>query len=274
MFAEIEIADSLQQGFDAFFEFLPNLLGFLVILIVGYFVAKAVRAIARKALEKLGLDRALHESEAGQYVEKVSPAAKPSNLVGFVAFWLIFLFVLTAAIGALQIPAVTTFMNEVLAYLPNVIAAVVIFVVAAAIAGVVGGTIHRLMGDTATGRLLRAAAPSLIMVIAVFMVLNQLKIAEEIVTITYAAILGAVALGMALAFGLGGRGVAGQMLEDAYDKGQEKKDEAKEDLEKGKERAEQRADEAQTKVQAGEGRGESSSSPGGYTPPPATGPAA
>jgi succinate dehydrogenase/fumarate reductase cytochrome b subunit len=253
--AEIEISDSLQQGLDAFFAFIPNLLAFLVILVIGYFIAKLVKGIVSKALEKLGLDRALHESDAGQYVEKVSPDAKPSRMVGAVGFWLIFLFVLSAAIGALQIPAVTAFMNEVLAYLPNVIAAVVIFVVAAALAGAVGGAVHKLMGDTSTGKLVRAAVPSLIMVIAVFMVLNQLKIAEEIVTITYAALLGSVALGMALAFGLGGREVAGQMLEDAQDKAEDKKDEAKDDLEKGKERAEQRADEAQTRVQDGTGTG-------------------
>lgn len=241
----IEVGDSVQRGLDAFFEFIPNLIGFLVILIVGYLIARAVKGLVAKALEKVGMDKALHESDAGQYVEKVSPDSRPSKLIGAVAFWLIFLFVLSAAIGALQIPAVTGFMDQVLAYLPNVIAAVVMFVVAAAVAGAAGGLIHKVMGDTPTGKLLRAAAPALIMVIAVFMILNQLKIAEEIVTITYAAILGALALGMALAFGLGGRDVAGQMLGDAYDKGQEKKDEVKGDLETGKDRAQQQAGAAQ-----------------------------
>ena len=249
--AEIDISTSLQQGFDSFFEFLPRLLGFLVILVVGYFIAKLVKTVVSKALEKLGMDKALHESDAGQYAEKVSPGSKPSRLIGAVAFWLIFVFVLTAAIGALGIPAVTTFMNEVLAYLPNVIAAVAIFVLAGVVAGAIGGLVHKTMGDTATGKMLRAAVPALVMVIAVFMILNQLHIAPEIVTITYAALIGSVALGMALAFGLGGREVAGQMLSDAYDKGQEKRDEVKDDFQTGKDRAEARADEAQTKVEGG-----------------------
>ena len=216
MVAAVEISESLQGALDSFFEFLPNLLGFLVILVVGYFIAKAVKALASKGLQAVGLDRALSESDAGQYVAKVSPDARPSKLIATIVFWLVFLVVLMAAIGALEIPAVTAFMDDVLGYLPNVIAAVVIFVIAAALAGAVGGLIDRLMRDTTTRRLLRAAAPSLIMVIGVFMILNQLKIAEEIVTITYAALLSAVALGMALAFGLGGRSVAGRMLEDAY----------------------------------------------------------
>lgn len=218
MFAAVDVSESLQRALDSFFEFLPNLLGFVVILVVGYLIAKAVKALVAKGSEALGLDRALSDSDAGEYVAKVSPDARPSKLIAAIVFWLIFLVVLTAAIGALEIPAVTDFMDDVVGYLPNVIAAVVIFVVAAAVAGAVSGLIERLIGDTGTGRLLQAAAPSLIMVIGVFMILNQLKIAEEIVTITYAAILGALALGMALAFGLGGRGVASRMLEDAYNR--------------------------------------------------------
>jgi uncharacterized membrane protein YgcG len=263
LIGDIQISDSLQQGFDKFFAFLPNLIGFLVILVVGYFIAKIVKKVVAKALEKAGLDKTLHESEAGQYAEKVSPGSKPSRLIGAIAFWLIFVFVLSAAIGALGIPAVTTFMNQVLAYLPNVIAAVVIFVLAGAVAGLIGGLVHKTMGDTGTGQMLRAAVPGLVMVIAVFMVLNQLHIAEEIVSITYAALLGSLALGMALAFGLGGRDVAGRMLEDAYDKGQDKKDEVKDDLDKGKERAKDKAQEARGGSAEGPGSigGGASSSP-------------
>ena len=69
--AAVKISDSVQQGIDSFFGFVPNLIAFLVILVVGYFIAKLVAGIARKAVEKLGLDRALHDSDAGQYVERL-----------------------------------------------------------------------------------------------------------------------------------------------------------------------------------------------------------
>jgi Conserved TM helix len=242
--AAIDISESLQRGFDSFFGFIPNLIGFLVILLVGYVIARIVRAAITKGLEAVGLDRALHDSDAGEYVEKVSPGARPSKLIGVVGFWLIFLFVLTAALSALKIPAVTAFMTQVLNYLPNVIAAIVIFVLAAAIAGAVAGLVAKLLGDTPTGKVAAAAAPALIMVIAVFMILNQLRIAPEIVTITYAALLGSVALGSALAFGLGGRDVASRMLEDAYRKGQEQRGQVERDVQVGKERAEGLSDSA------------------------------
>jgi hypothetical protein len=86
------------------------------------------------------------------------------------------------------------------------------------------------MGGTPLGKIVGTAAPILVMAIAGFMILDQLQIAPDIVRITYAAILGAIALGSALAFGLGGRDVARQMLESAYEKGQDNKDQFKRDL--------------------------------------------
>jgi len=247
--AALKISDSIQTGLDAFFAFLPNLLAFLVILVIGYLVAKIIKGIVRKALEKLGVDQKLQDSDASQYVERVMPDASPANGISRIVFYIVFVFVLTAAIGALKIPAVTAFMNQVLAYLPNVIAAIVIFVVAAAVAGVVAGGVAKLLGDTPTGKVVATAVPSLVMLIAVFMILNQLKIAPEIVQITYTALLFTVALASALAFGLGGREVAGQMLGDAYRKGQEQKGQVKADIEKGRDRGQEQAEGGRQRAQ-------------------------
>jgi Conserved TM helix len=247
----VSLGDSVQEGLDAFFAFLPNLLAFVVILIVGYFVAKIIKVAVTKGLQSLGMDKALRESDAGKYVERVTPGASPASGVGRVVFYLVFAFFLFSAIGALRIPALTTFMNEVLAYLPNVIAAIVIFVIAAALAGAVGGGVAKLMGDTPTGKVVGTVAPAIILTIAFFMVLEQLNIAPEIVRIAFAATMGALALGLALAFGLGGRDVAGRMLEDAYQKGRENEDQVKRDMETAKERGEERAEEAKTQVEGG-----------------------
>jgi hypothetical protein len=94
------------------------------------------------------------------------------------------------------------------------------------------------------------------MAIATFMILNQLQIATEIVTITYAALIGGVFLAMALAFGLGGREVAGRMLSDAYEKGQEQRGQVRRDMQIGKERGKQDAQRAKAEAeqQAGNGR--------------------
>jgi xanthine/uracil permease len=112
-------------------------------------------------------------------------------------------------------------MANVQNYLPNVVAAVVILVLGIALAGVAGAFALRLMGDTSAGRMARAIAPSLILAIAVFMVLTQLRIAPTIVIATYVALIGMLAVSGALAFGLGGREVAADLLRDAYDSARE-----------------------------------------------------
>jgi len=265
----MNIGDSFQNATDAFFAFIPRLLAFVVILVIGFIVAKIVSVLVGKLLEKAGLDRKLHESNAKKYVDKVMPNASPSSGIARVIFWLIFILFLIPAISALQIPALTGFMAQVLAYLPNVIAAILIFLVAAVIAGAVAGAVTRFMGDTPTGKIVATVVPALVMVIAMFMILTQLKIAPEIVQIAFAATMGALALALALAFGLGGRTVAERMLEDAYQKGQENKDQVKRDMAAGRERAQQEGRERQQQFEGGTsdptqsfGTGSTSTGPG------------
>ena len=219
--AAVHIAQSLQRGLDALIGFIPNLIGFAVILLIGYVIARLIRAAVSTLLEKVGLDRALSTSSAGAYVERASPGARPSRLVAAVAFWFIFIYAIAAAVGALKIPALTNFMTNVQNYLPNVIAAVLILVVGIALAGAAGTFASRLMGNTSGGRMARGIAPSLILAIVVFMVLTQLRIAPAIVIVTYVALIGMLAVTGALAFGLGGREVAADMLRDAYDSARE-----------------------------------------------------
>src|SRR5919199_5243268 len=132
MFAAVSVGDSLQKALDSFFNFLPNVLGFLIILGIGWLIARAIGAVVTKALTASGLDRSLHPSTTGEYVARISPDASPSRLIGKVVFWFIFLFALSAAIAALRIPALTDFIRDVEAFLPNIVAAVLIFVLAAA----------------------------------------------------------------------------------------------------------------------------------------------
>lgn len=233
----MDIGDSFQRTTDGIFDFLPNLVGFLLILLVGYLVSKAVATIVKTILDKVHLDRRLHESSANRYVDAVLPGASPANGISRVVFWLIFIFFVTAAIGALGIPAATSFMNDVLAYLPNVIVAILIFIVAALLSGAVAGAVVRFMGDTPTGKVVGAVAPAVIMTIAFFMILEQLQIAPEIVRIAFTAIMFALALGLALAFGLGGRELAADLLRQAKDKGSQAADQVKHDARVGTERA-------------------------------------
>ena len=235
----MDIGNSVERGFTEFFAWLPALLGALAILVIGYFVAKVVSGLVWRGLHRVGFDRTLHAGQGGSFVQKIT--SSPSKLIGTIAFWAVLLGAISLAVSVLGIEALTNFVAAIYAYLPNVLAALLIFLVASAIAAGVATLVTKTMGGTALGKIVATAAPILVMTIATFMILDQLMIAESIVTITYAGLVGAIALGTALAFGLGGRDVAKEMLQGAYEKGQENKEQFKQDLDTGMSRAKEEA---------------------------------
>jgi small-conductance mechanosensitive channel len=235
------VLQSLQNALTTLLNYVPNVIGALLVLLIGYIIARLLRAGISRLLGKLRVDEKLTHGKGGEYVARFSPQGKPSQLVGLVVQYVLMVFVIVSAVGTLNIPAVTGFVTLVLSYLPNVLAALLIFLVAAAIAAAVGGLVHRTMGDTPTGRVVRSAAPTLVMAIAVFMILNQLGIAETIVTATYIALIGAVALGSALAFGLGGRDAAADLINSGYRKAQQQSDQVQRDLQTGQHHAQAEA---------------------------------
>jgi len=230
-----DIGDQAERSLTVFFDWLPHLVGAVLVLILGWIVARFVAGLVRRALHRAGLDRTVHQGTGGEWIRRV--VQRPSHLIGTIAFWAVFLGAISLAVSVLGIEALENFVAAVYSYLPNVIAALLIFLVASAIAAGVATLASRLLGDTPLGRIAAVAGPILVMAIATFMILDQLQIAPAIVTITYAALLGAIALGSALAFGLGGRDVARDMLETAYQRGRERKEEYKRDLELGAQRA-------------------------------------
>jgi Conserved TM helix len=253
------ISDSVERGFDTFFEWLPNLIGALIVLIIGYIVAKVVAGVIGKLLQRGGVDRTLTQGQAGTWVSKLT--SSPSYLLSRIAFWALFLGAISLAVSVLGIEALQDFVAAIYGYLPHVIAALLIFLVAGAVAAGIAALVARTMGDTPTGKVVGTVAPGVVMAIAVFMILQELQIAEGIVMITYAALIGALALAAALAFGLGGREVAARMLEGAYQKGQQSRGQVREDLQQGKERAQQDVQRAKDAAQSSGADGDDVSGP-------------
>lgn len=224
---------------------LPAFLGALAILIVGYIIAKILAAVVRKLLFRANLNQFVETGRGGNVIRRAVP--NPTKFVAGLVFWLIFLFAISIAVSVLGIPALVDIVQGIYSYLPNIIAAVLIFLVASALSAGVVTLVTNTMGDTPTGKVVATAAPIIVMVLAVFMILNQLRIAPEIVTITYAALIGSAALGMALAFGLGGREVAGQIWQNLYDASQRNKGSIKADMQAGANNAKRRKDEMKRK---------------------------
>jgi hypothetical protein len=223
--------DKIENGFAAIFEFIPELIAALLILVIGYFVAKIIAGAVSRLLRRAGVDRTLTQGQGGRFVSRLT--SSPAHL----------------AVSVLGINALTNFVGAIFEYLPNVLAALLIFLVAGAVAGAVAALVGRTMGDTPTGKVVASIAPVIIMAIAAFMILDQLKIAEDIVRITYMALMGGLALALALAFGLGGRDVAARMLEGAYQAGQASREQVRRDVQKGKQQAQEDAGRAKGAAQ-------------------------
>lgn len=244
---DFNIGHSLQTSADNIFAFLPALLGAILFLLIGYFIAKGVQKIIQKALGKARFDRALHVSPAGKFLFRLFES--PTALVAKIAFYAVFLIFVSMAVSALNIPTLNAILTGVFSYIPKVIASVLIFLVASAITGGAEVFIQRVLGRSPMAKIVGAILPVITLSIAIFMILNQLEIAPAIVNITYTAILGALSLGLALAFGLGGRDVASQILSQAYESAQANAPMVKEAAKTAKQNTQQLAQDAQRKVQ-------------------------
>lgn len=230
--ASYQFTQSLQSGLDKLLGYIPAIIGFILLIIVGWIIAKIAKRLTRALLGRFHFDRAITNSSAGEYVTRVID--HPTDFLAKLVYWVIFLGFILFAVSALGVPALTLIVNGIYRYIPNVIAAILIFLVASALTAGAEAFVVKVLPKGALAKVVAAIVPAIIMPIAIFMILDQLHIARNIVDITYAALVGAAALGLALAFGLGGRDVASRILEQAYDNAQDKSGQVKQNYQQAK----------------------------------------
>jgi hypothetical protein len=182
--------------------FVPKFLGFLVILAVGYLIAKAFATAVDKVLERTGFDRAVDRGGIRRALARSRYDA--SDLVAKIAFYGAMLFVLQLAFGVFGANPVSALIAGVIAFLPKLFVAIVIVVVATAIASAVRDVVGSSLSGLSYGRTMATAASISIVVLGVFMALNQLAIAPAIVNGLFYAMLAVVAGSAIIAIGGGG----------------------------------------------------------------------
>ncbi|MDP9456798.1 MAG: hypothetical protein M3Q60_13715 [Actinomycetota bacterium] len=214
-----DIAQSLQQGLTTFFNFVPQLIGAIVILLVGYVVARVLQGLATRVLQGMGFQGWMERGGLKQFFDRSQTRQTPLSIIGKLVFWLVFIVFLNMAVEALGISQISAVLAQFIAYIPQIIAAILILVLATLLANFVAGIVRGATGSGAAGSIAQYG----IIVFAAFAALTQLGIAPELIAPTFLILLGAVALAAALAFGLGGQGVAQEVLQSAY----ARRDEAK-----------------------------------------------
>jgi small-conductance mechanosensitive channel len=204
----------LQDAISAFLGYIPQLIGALIILIVGYFIAKALQAIVGRVLEGIGFDRWMERGGIKQFFDRADTEHTPHSILGRLVFWFVFIIAITMAADALGIPQVSAVLAQLIAYIPSIIAAILILILAALLANFLSSIVRGATGSD----ILASVARYAIIVYAVFAAVTQLGIAVELTAPTFLIVLGAVALAAAIAFGLGSREVAQDIIEKAYNR--------------------------------------------------------
>src|SRR5918993_113489 len=207
----------LQNALSTFLSYLPQLVGAIIILIIGYIVAKVLQAVVGRVLQAIGFDGWMEKGGIKQFFDRAQTTHTPATILGRLVFWFVFIIALTMAADALGIPQVSAILGQLIAYIPSIIAAILILILAALLANFVSGIVR---GATGSG-LLASVARYAIIAYAAFAALTQLGIAVQLTANTFLILLGAVALAAALAFGIGGREVAGEIIQKAYDRSNE-----------------------------------------------------
>ena len=187
----IDVETPVREGLTSFATFVPKLLGFLVILLIGYIVAKAVSKVVDRLLERAGFDRAVEKGGIKKALAKSSYDA--SDIVAKLVFFAIFIPVLSMAFGVLDITALEQPLAAFMALIPKIIVAIVLVVIGAVLAGAAKTFISNALGGLSYGPALGTAAAVLIMFGFIKSALDQVGVATDVTGPVLYALLATVA---------------------------------------------------------------------------------
>jgi hypothetical protein len=215
----VGVFDRLRDGLAQIGRLLPGLLGALIILGAGFLVARLLERVVDRFLVRVQFDRSAARWGVTEAVERTGTRLDPARAVGKVLFWVVMLIVILLAATALGVPNVNDVFSNLVGYIPNVFAAIIVIVFGLVLGEFVRALILASAGGVEGVPTLATVAKGMVIIISVFMALQQIGVAAEIVTTAFTLILGAIALAVALAFGLGSTGLAGEITRRWYEAG-------------------------------------------------------
>jgi hypothetical protein len=187
------LTGALTSGLSTVADFLPKLLMFLLILVIGLFIAKAIGKALSTLLEKAGFDRAVERGGIKSALEKSKFDA--SDIVAKIIYYTLMLFVLQLAFGVFGPNPISDLLTRVITFLPSLVVAIIIVVVAASIAAAVKALVEGTLGGLSYGRTLANIASAFVLFLGIVAALNQVGVATTVTTpilITILATIGGV----------------------------------------------------------------------------------
>jgi hypothetical protein len=202
---------------------IPKVIGFVLILVIGWLVASALAAAVATILRAVHFNDLAQRSGFAGFVRKMGINRDSAGFLADLTRWFVRLIVLVAAFDALGLPAVSTVLEQLLLWLPNLIVALVVLVLAGLAANALHGLVRGATAEAGLGNpnLLANIARAAVWAFAIVVAVNQIGIATALVNTLFMATVGALALALGLAFGLGGRETAAQIVRGWYEGSQQ-----------------------------------------------------
>ena len=218
------IAGPVSAMLEKILTFLPVLLGALIILIVGWIIAKAIRRLIDFVLKAIRFDALADKAGITTILKKGDLKITAREVISGLVYWLVIIMVLVMVLNALDLPKASDVLTSLFAYVPNVIAALFVMIAAMFLASFVSGIVRTAAGNANLPKpeIFAGISRWAIIIFAATIALEELGIAPLLVTTTFNIILGGVCLALALAFGLGGKDAAARYLEELRKRHSEK----------------------------------------------------
>lgn len=208
MRARVGLGNSVESALTSVLDFLPRFVAFILVLVIGYFIAKALATLTNKILERVGFERAVARGGIAEAMAKGRHDA--SDIIAKIVYYAILLFALQMAFGIFPDNPVSELLTGIIVFLPKIFVAIIILVVGSAVAMAVKDLIQGSLGWLSYGSLLGTIASVFIMFVTIIAALNQVEIATTVTTPILIAILATV--GGVIVVGVGG-GLIGPMRE-------------------------------------------------------------
>ena len=214
---------SLTGAMALFFAAIPKIIGFAIILIVGWFLATLVARAVGHILRAIHFNNLARRAGISDFVQRMGLETDASGFVAEVVKWFIRLIALVVAFDALGLPAVSDVLRQLLLWLPNLVVAIVVLVIGGLAANALASVVRASTSEAGFSNpdMLAKVAKVAVWAFAIVVAVNQLGIAQTLVNTLFMAVVGAAALALGLAFGLGGRETAGEVVRKWYRRGQE-----------------------------------------------------
>jgi hypothetical protein len=211
---------STAQALALFLGAIPKIIGFLIILAIGWLIASLVARAAAALLRGVRFNDMAQRSGFAGFVMNTGVQTDSVGFVALITKWFIRLIALVVAFDALGLPAVSDVLRQLLIWLPNLAVALMVLIIgglaANALAGLVRGATTK--ADLGNADLLANGARVAVWAFAIVVAVNQIGIARELVNTLFMATVGALALALGLAFGIGGRDTAAQIVREWYER--------------------------------------------------------